>query len=108
MLFSPRFVVVLASSRHSKDLGGGCHAGATLGNSMLEHRGHARAGGGAHDRGLIGFGADQVAYLIGDFQDLEHPGAAAVTGPAAALATGGFVDKIADFKTHHRVSRIRL
>src|SRR5712691_390033 len=80
--------------RYAQDLAGGRDARATLGSTVLKHRGHSCALGGASDRSSRVARADEVAYLLSRFEDFEDASTAAVTGPAAVIAPMGLMHKL--------------
>ena len=80
--------------------------GAAFRDRVRQHRGHAAG----HRRGIddmrIRLRPDQLANLVGHFEDLEHAVAAAIAGAAAALAAAGLVNRLAGRKADHGKARI--
>src|SRR2546427_11589014 len=92
--------------RYAQDLAGGRDARATLGSTMLEHRGHSCALGGASDRSSRGASADEVAYLLGRFEDFEDASTAPIPCPAAVIAPTGLMHQLPVLQAEQAMARI--
>src|SRR3569833_1353288 len=74
---------------------------------MFEHRRHSQLRGALRDSFGVVFRAEQASQFIGDFQDLENAGTAAIACPATTLTAARFMHAIAGFEAKQSVARIR-
>src|SRR5262245_56299863 len=82
-----KFGMALSYGCDSEDFIDRGDAGATLGDPIFEHGCHSEPSCGVGNRPCVAAICDQVADFIGCFEDLEDPGAPAITGSGTALAS---------------------
>src|SRR5690348_13023099 len=84
------------------------YAGATFGDSVVDHRGHASLDRGGVDHLRIGMPGDQVADRAGHFDDLENAAASAIAGAAAAVAAVRLKHRVIRPKAERGEARIGI